>query len=80
MSGYGLILTPKVNTTDAEGVNAPTAALIVPADPVAGAVTVLAGVVAAGLPVLMYVVDDGVASLRTRLTTPLVPLFVAVMR
>ena len=45
---YGLIFTPKVSTTDAEGVSVPTVALIVPVEPLAGAVIGLTGTVAAG--------------------------------
>jgi hypothetical protein len=49
LKAYGLIFTPKVRTTEAEGVSVPMVALMVPAVPVAGAVTVLAGTVTAGL-------------------------------
>ena len=47
LKSYGLILTPKLSTTEAEGVSVPTVALIVPAMPFAGAVTGLTGTVAA---------------------------------
>ena len=48
-SAYGLIFTPKVRTTEAEGVSVPMVALTVPAAPLAGAVIGLTGTVAAGL-------------------------------
>ena len=47
LNTYGLIFTPKLSTTDADGVSVPTVALIVPAVRFAGAVTVLTGTVAA---------------------------------
>lgn len=76
---YGLIFTPKVRTTEAEGVSVPILALMVPTLPAAGAVTGLAGTVTAGL-VAKYVVDAGVASLKTKPFALAEPLLVAVTR
>lgn len=71
------IFTAKTTTADCPGVRVPTVALMVPAVPFAGAVTVPTVVLAAGL--LLYTVKAGVASLTTTLVMLEVPELVAVI-